>query len=64
MLGSTEGFCASLGKKSWALFLQHLCPKNLKEERERERGVLPIFGQSEDPFGLELQKGFSGHVLA
>lgn len=28
------------------------------EGGERERGVLPIFGQSEDPFGLELQKRF------
>lgn len=36
MLGSTDGFCASLGKESWALFLQHLCPRNLKEERETE----------------------------
>lgn len=33
------------------------------EGGERDRGVLPIFGQSEDPFGLGLQKGFSGHVL-
>lgn len=33
------------------------------EGGERDRGVLPIFGQSEDPFGLGLRQGFSGHVL-
>lgn len=30
------------------------------EGGERDRGVLPIFGQSEDPFVLGLQKAFLG----
>lgn len=33
------------------------------EGGERNRGVLPIFGQNEDPFGRGLQKGFPGHVM-
>lgn len=34
------------------------------EGGEWDRGVLPIFGESEDPFRLGLQKDFSWLVLA
>lgn len=62
MLGGTEGLCSSLSEESQALFPSASWSKEF--EGGRDRGVLPMFGQSEDLSSLELPKRFfSGHEL-